>query len=226
MDATDERLRKFEAIENKQRRTYAAMLSAMDDAVGRILGKLREAGLEEKTLVFFFSDNGGPTMPGTTINGSRNDPLRGSKRQTFDGGVHVPFVVSWKGRLAPKVYDPPVIQLDLHATALAAAGIEAKPDWKLDGVNLLPFLEGKQDGAPHEALYWRFGTQMAVRKGDWKLVKVETGPATLHNLAEDVGETKDLSPASPDKLKELQAAWDAWNAQLAKPLWGGGRPNR
>jgi arylsulfatase A-like enzyme len=226
MDATDERLRKFEAIEDKQRRTYAAMLSAMDDAVGRILGKLRETGLEEKTLVFFLSDNGGPTMPGTTINGSRNDPLRGSKRQTLEGGVRVPFVVNWKGRLSPKVYDPPVIQLDLHATALAAAGVESKPDWKLDGVNLLPFLEGKQEGAPHEALYWRFGTQMAIRKGDWKLVKVETGPATLHNLREDVGEAKDLSTASPDKLRELQALWDAWNAQLAKPLWGGGRSNR
>ncbi len=223
MHADEGRLKKFEAIEDKPRRTYAAMLSAMDDAVGKILAKVRSEGLEEKTLVCFLSDNGGPTMPGTTINGSRNDPLRGSKRQTFEGGVRVPFVVSWKGRLSPKVYESPVIQLDLHATALAAAGIEIKPDWKLDGVNLLPFLEGKQEGVPHDALYWRFGVQMAIRKGDWKLVRVETGPAALHNLREDLGESKDLSSAHPDTVKELQSLWDAWNAPLAKPLWGGGR---
>ena len=165
-------------------------------------------------------------MQGTTINGSRNDPLRGSKRQTLDGGIHVPFVVSWKGRLpAGRTYEPPVIQLDLHATALAAAGVEAKAEWKLDGVNLLPFLEGRQEGAPHDALYWRFGAQMAIRRGDWKLVKVETGPATLHNLREDVGESKDASSSNAEKLKELQGLWDGWNAQLAKPLWGGGRSN-
>jgi len=226
MDATDERLKRFEAIENKQRRTYAAMLSAMDDAVGKVMEKIRSAGLEEKTLVFFFSDNGGPTMQGTTINGSRNDPLRGSKRQTLEGGIRVPFVASWKGRLpAGKVFGLPVIQLDLHATALAAAGVEAKPEWKLDGVNLLPYLEGRQEGAPHDALYWRFGAQMAIRKGGWKLVKVESGPAALHKVDEDMGESADLSVPGADKVKELQSLWDAWNAQLAKPLWGGGRSN-
>ncbi len=101
MDATDARLGRFDSIRDRTRRTYAAMLSAMDDAVGAVLDKLRDSGLEENTLVFFLSDNGGPTMPGTTINGSSNAPLRGSKRTTLEGGIHVPFVVELEGQ-APR----------------------------------------------------------------------------------------------------------------------------
>jgi arylsulfatase A-like enzyme len=224
MQATDERLRRFASIEGGPRRTYAAMLSAMDEAVGRVLAKLREAGLEEETLVFFFSDNGGPTMKATTINASRNTPLRGSKRQTLEGGIRVPFVAQWKGRLpAGKVYDSPVIQLDVLPTALAAAGVEAKPGWKLDGVNLLPYLEGKAKGQPHETLYWRFGRQMAVRRGEWKLVKYDATPAKLYHLGKDIGEANDLSEKEPERVKELCSAWEAWDATLAKPLWGDGR---
>ena len=122
MQATDDRLAKFPGIEDKQRRTYDAMTLALDDAVGTVRRKLADAGLEQDTLVLFISDNGGPTMPGTTINGSRNTPLRGSKRTTLEGGIRVPFVVSWPGHLKPGVYDQPVIQLDADATALAACG--------------------------------------------------------------------------------------------------------
>ncbi len=150
------------------------MTLALDEAIGKVLDKLRAEKLEENTLIFFFSDNGGPTMPGTTINGSRNTPLRGSKRTTLEGGIRVPFVASWKGQLpAGKTYDQPVIQLDILPTALAAAGVEVKSEWKLDGVNLLPYLEGKNTAAPHDILYWRFGQQMAIRKGDWKLVRYD-----------------------------------------------------
>ncbi len=149
MHATDARLKKFSSIADERRRTYAAMTSAMDDAVGLVLGKLRDAGLAENTLVFFFSDNGGPTMRTTTINGSRNTPLRGSKRTTLEGGVRVPFVVSWPGKLpAGKVYDRTLIQLDVQPTALAAAGIEVQPEWKLDGVNLLPICKEKRAPRP------------------------------------------------------------------------------
>ena len=132
------------------------------------------------------------------------------------------------------VFDQPVIQLDLNATALAAAGIEEKHEWNLDGVNLLPFLDGKKSGPPHDALFWRFGEQMAVRSGDWKLVRydaVADGGAArrgavsllkLYNLASDIHEDKDLAAAMPDKAKELQAKWDVWNKSNIKPLWGNG----
>ena len=131
----------------------------MDDAIGKVLDKLRSENLEENTLICFISDNGGPVMQGTTVNGSSNTPLRGSKRTTLEGGVRVPFFVAWKSKLpAGKTYEKPVTQLDFYATALAAAGIDAKPEWKLEGVNLLPFVTGKNKGTPHDALYWRFGT--------------------------------------------------------------------
>jgi len=235
MQATDDRLAKFPGITDQRRRTYAAMMLAMDEAIGGVRRKLAASGQEENTMVCFISDNGGPTMPGTTINGSRNTPLRGSKRTTLEGGIRVPFVVSWKGKLKPGVFDQPAIQLDLTATALAAAGVEIKPEWRLDGVNLLPFLTGEKSGAPHGSLYWRLGRQMAIRMGDYKLVRYDQNadtlagrdqPATpprLYNLSEDVGETNDLAAAQPGKVKELQSQWDAWSVTLAKPLWGSRR---
>jgi arylsulfatase A-like enzyme len=223
MQATDKYLDRFPNIKDKQRRTYAAMLSAMDDAIGKVLAKLRDKGLEEDTLIFFFSDNGGPTMIGTTINGSINYPLRGSKRQLLEGGVRVPFVIQWKGRLpAGKDYDRPIIALDVLPTSLAAAGGEIRRDGKLDGVNLLPFLEGKDAGAPHEMLFWRFGEQRAARKGDWKMVRYDSTGTHLYNLRDDIGESKDLAAQQPEVLREMQAAWDAWNRDNVAPLWGGG----
>jgi arylsulfatase A-like enzyme len=233
MHATEDRLKKFDSIANKTRHTYAAMTLAMDEAIGKVLDKLRAEKLEEDTLIFFFSDNGGPTMVGTTINGSSNAPLRGSKRTTLEGGVRVPFAISWKGKLpAGKTYDKPIIQLDILPTALAAAEVEAPGDAKLDGVNLLPFLEGKNAGTPHETLYWRMGEQMAIRQGDWKVVRYDPAadgmkakgatPAKLYNLAQDIGEANDLAAKQPEKLKELEAVWQKWNAQLAQPLWGPG----
>jgi arylsulfatase A-like enzyme len=236
--ATDERLAKFPNITDKQRRTYNAMMLAMDEVIGKVRKKLIETGQEQNTLVTFISDNGGPAMPGVTVNGSINTPLRGSKRTTLEGGVRVPFVVAWPGRIKPGVFSPPAIQLDLHATALAAAGVTAKPEWKLDGVNLLPFVTGEKSGAPHEALYWRFGEQMAVRDGDFKLVRYDVNADTrtggrnqgataakLYNLRDDIGEAKDLAATSPDKVKELQAKWDIWNKLNIPPGTTEGDPS-
>ncbi|MEX0613708.1 MAG: sulfatase, partial [Pirellulales bacterium] len=232
MHADDARLAKFENIADEKRRTYAAMMSAMDDAIGAVLAKLRDAQLEEKTLVFFISDNGGPMLRGTTINGSSNAPLRGSKRTTLEGGVRVPFFVKWPGRLpAGRLYDEPVIQLDILPTALAAANIEIPSDTMIDGVNLLPYLRGDNSGKPHDQLYWRFGQQMAIRQGDWKLVRYDPvidgleGAATepkLYNLADDIGERNNVIEKEPERAKSLQAAWDKWNASNVPPLWGGG----
>jgi arylsulfatase A-like enzyme len=234
MHATDKYLARFAHIQDERRRTYAAMVAAMDDGIGRTLAALREHKLEQDTLVFFLSDNGGPTMGSTSVNGSSNAPLRGSKRTTFEGGIRVPLIVKWPERVpAGRVDRRPVIQLDVLPTALAAAGATVEKSAALDGVDLLPFLSGKQTGAPHEALYWRFGGMMAIRQGDWKLVKSREGPyvdadptvlkdlsgAELYNLADDIGETKNLASVRRDKFKELGDAWQRWNRQLAKPLW-------
>ncbi|MBS0208037.1 MAG: sulfatase [Planctomycetes bacterium] len=229
MEATDKYLARFAKIEDQRRRTYCAMLSAMDDAVGQVLGKLRTAGIEENTLIFFVSDNGGPSG----ANGSINLPLRGNKATTWEGGVRVPYLVQWKARLPQgKTYDQPVIQLDFLPTALAAAGSTTTPADKLDGVDLLPYLAGEKSGAPHAALYWRFGEQMAIRKGDWKLLRAPNDGATrgglnremtsgmLVNLANDIGEEHDVASANPDKARELQAAWDAWNKDNVPAKWG------
>ncbi len=232
MHATDERLEKFKSIGDERRRTYAAMMSAMDDAIGAVLGKLRDVQLEENTIVIFVSDNGGPTMPGTSGNASINKPLRGSKRTTLEGGVRVPFFVKWPGRLpAGKVYDQPVIQIDILPTALAAAQSEIPSDANIEGVNLLPYLSGENAEPPHDALYWRFGQQMAIRQGDWKLVRYDpqvdgmTGRATeskLYNLAADIGESNDLMDEEPERAAALQAAWDEWNTSNVLPLWRDG----
>jgi arylsulfatase A-like enzyme len=233
MQADDPRLMKFAQISDNKRRTYAAMMSAMDDAIGKVRKKLDEVGVAENTLVTFISDNGGPTMPGTTTNASINKPLRGSKRTTLEGGVRVPFLVSWPAKIKPTVYDKPVIQLDLTATALTAAGVNIDSSWKLEGVDLAPFLTGTNAAKPHETLYWRFGQQMAIRDGDYKLVRYDTNADTLtgannqpvssaqlYNLTSDIGEAKDLAASMPDKVKELQAKWDAWNKSNVPPLWG------
>jgi arylsulfatase A-like enzyme len=207
------------------------MMSAMDDAIGAVRAKLAETGQAEKTMIVFLSDNGGPTMQGVTVNGSRNEPLRGSKRTTLEGGIRVPMVVTWPGKLKPGVFEQPVIQLDLHATALAAAGVERRAEWNLDGVDLLPYLGGDRTGPPHESLYWRFGPQMAIRSGDWKLVRYDLNvdgvsgpnrvtPAKLYNLAADIGEASDLSAKMPEKVKELQEKWELWDRDNVAPLWG------
>ena len=235
MQATDDRLAKFPGIGNKRRRTYDAMTLALDEA-GRhgSQRELSDTGIDGNTIVVFISDNGGPTMR-TTINGSRNTPLRGSKRTTLEGGIRVPFVISWPGHLKPGVYDQPTIQLDANVTALTAAGVDIKPEWKLDGIDLMPYLSGRTTTAPHEALYWRFGQQMAIRMGDYKLVRYDSNADTLtgrpkqpvtapklYRLSDDIGESKDLLAAMPERVKELQTKWDAWNATLVKPLWGNG----
>lgn len=232
MQATDDRLAKFSGIANERRRTYAAMMLAMDENIGLVRRKLAETGLDKNTFVIFISDNGGPAMVGTTMNGSVNAPLRGSKRTTLEGGIRVPFAVSWPGRIKPATYEQPAIQLDLSATALAVGGVTVQPEWKIDGVNLLPYLDGERSGPPHDALYWRFGRQMAIRAGDWKLVRYDSNadtntgrprqPATaakLYNLADDIGETKDLAAVHQEKVKELQAKWDEWNKLNVAALW-------
>mgnify|MGYP000079575515 CR=1 FL=1 len=216
------------------RRTYAAMLSAMDDGIGAVLKKLRDAGLERDTLIFFISDNGGPPQ----ANASSNGPLRASKGTVYEGGIRVPFILQWKAQLpAGKTFDQPVISLDILPTALAAAGAgsavggvsprrdtrdgDVPPTIALDGVDLLPFVKGEKATAPHEVLFWRFGAQAAARKGHWKFVQPRAGVSELYDLAADIGESKNLAAEKPEALTDLSNAWAKWAVELKDPLWGG-----
>ena len=232
LEAPAKYLDRFASIENQRRRTYAAMLSALDDNVGRLLGKLREMQLENDTLIFFVSDNGGPIATKEQPNrgnGSNNDPLFGAKGQLFEGGIRIPYVVRWKGHLPEgKKFDQPVITLDIHPTVLAAAGVTVSAgDKPLDGVNLLPHLAGQKAEAPHESLYWRFGLgHLAARSGNWKLLKVEGRPTALYDLAADIGESKNLAETNQAKVDDLSKRLAAWESQLAKPRWGRDVRNR
>ncbi|MGE0755834.1 MAG: sulfatase-like hydrolase/transferase [Pirellulaceae bacterium] len=217
LEATDKYQDRFPHITNRKRKTYAGMLSALDDAVGSVMAKVRELGQEENTLVMFYSDNGGPTAATT----SRNDPLRGYKGQMFEGGIRVPFAMQWKGTIpAGQTYREMVMGFDCHATALAAAGVGLDDNKRLDGVNLLPFLTGKANGHPHEKLFWRAGRQHAARVGDWKLVEIpQLGDAMLFNLRDDIAEQHDLTASHREKLKELQAAFAEWEQGTIEAKW-------
>jgi arylsulfatase A-like enzyme len=227
LEASEKYVQRFAGIKDSRRRTFAAMLSAMDDNIGRVLEALHRQELDERTLIFFLSDNGGPT-PQTTAS---NAPLRGTKGQVLEGGIRVPFLVQWKGHLpGGKVDHRPVIQLDIAPTVLAAAETGAPPSAGVspestaspafDGVNLLPFLNGEKSGPPHDTLYWRFNDQQAIRRGDWKLVRTRPDPKPrLYNLANDIGEATDLADKEPAKAKELNNIWSEWNAQLMDPQW-------
>jgi len=211
---------RFPNIQNDKRKVFAAVMSGMDDAVGKILNAVRETKQEENTLIFFLCDNGGPT-PVTT---SKNDPLRGLKATTLEGGVRVPFCVQWKGTIpSGKTYNHPIIQLDILPTAVIAAGGTVDPAWKLDGVDILPHLTGKTEAKPHEALFWRFGEQWAIRKGDWKLVvnRIDGAnkPAALYNLKDDIGEATDLADKEPERAKALKIEWDKWNEANIAARW-------
>jgi arylsulfatase A-like enzyme len=217
MQATPELLDRVKHIAGESRRTYAAMVVGMDDAIGTILKQLREDGLEERTLIFFLSDNGGTTEDNT----SSNTPLRGRKGMMWEGGIRVPFLAQWKGVLpAGKTYDRPVSSLDILPTALAAAGASSSASQPLDGVDLVPYLTGKQSGDPHDMLFWRIAERniWAVRSGDHKLVK-QGRKLNFFDLATDIREARDLDGKLPEAQERLQKAIDEWTTTLPKPLW-------
>ncbi|MCP4785797.1 MAG: sulfatase-like hydrolase/transferase [Fuerstiella sp.] len=221
LQATTEYLNRFPDITDKKRKTYAAMVSAVDDGVGRVLGKLREFKMEDNTLVFFLSDNGGPT----TKNASRNTPLKGDKGSAWEGGYRVPFAARWPGGLPKgKAYRQPVSSLDIFATIAALSGAPIDPQRPLDGVNLVPYVTGKKIGPPHEAIYLRmFDSQKyAIRSGDHKLViPARNVKPQLYNVTADVSESTNLASGNPEILDELKQNLDAWTRGLVEPRFPG-----
>lgn len=223
LQAPPEHLERVDSIADTRRRTYAAMVTALDDGVGRLVAALGDLGLTDDTLVIFLSDNGGPTP----ANASDNSPLRATKGTVYEGGVRVPFVVSWPGQLvAGKSYDPPVSALDIFPTLVAAAGGE--PREGLDGVDLLPFLTGAESGAPHEQLYWHTdeGDQHAVRQAGYKLVRVLDREAELYAIDTDISEESDIGRDEATSAGELMRAVETWRSAHPAPAWPGTRGDR
>jgi arylsulfatase A-like enzyme len=206
------------AIGNHTERVYGAMMSSLDRAVGRVLDALREQGLEENTLVFFTSDNGGANYVGLP---DLNRPYRGWKMTFFEGGVHLPFFVKWPKVLPAGVESAsPVAGIDVFATAAAAAGAALPKDRVIDGVDLVPFVTGAASGRPHETLFWRSGHYRVVRAGDWKLqVSERPKKAWLFDLASDPTERVNLAATQPERVAALRALLDAHDAEQSPPLW-------
>lgn len=231
LQPTPERLARFSNIKYLKRRKYAAQISLMDDAIGGVMNALEKTGQKKRTLVFFFSDNGAPPE-----NAGCNAPLRGWKGECYDGGIHVPFLVSWPGKLpAGKDYQYPVISLDVFATALKCAGVPLPTNNPPDGVNLIPYLSGAKSGPPHQRLFWRtdFFLQAAVLDGNMKFVRnkltfpnprdhwhytLVNKPDQIFDLSEDIGEKHDFAGKSPEVLQQLRQEWEDWNSQMAKHI--------
>ena len=242
LQATKEYLDRYRHLENDKERIYSAMVAAVDDYVGAVSAKLREHDLEDNTLFAFLSDNG---CAGYVVERCSNGPLRGFKRYHWEGGIRIPFIVSWPAMLPRGAkYSEPVISLDLYATTAAAIGSAATAG---DSVSLLPYLRGEAEGAPHEYLFWRASPNIAVRNGNWKLWKVnktdldfsavtdrgarrlpmrawpQDSPhgqmVLLYDLSADVGEKFNVASQHPEVVADLESALDAWSSGLLDPSW-------
>lgn len=217
LQVTEKYYKRCDKILDERKRIYAAMISALDDGVGAVLKKLKEKGIERETLVFFLSDNGAPLI-------GSNGPLLGGKMSLFEGGIRIPFCVQWPGRIpASQIFSRPVSSLDIFPTVAGLAGAEIPATLRVDGLDLMPFLAGKKETGPHEILFWRVGTNLAVRKGYWKYVNLNRKHELLFDLSKDAGEKHDLSKDCPKILAELKKALAEWESQLAEPKWTGRR---
>ncbi len=223
LQGADAYMAKFADIEDIQRRIFAAMLSNLDDSVGAVIASLEKNEITNDTLIFFLSDNGGPTRELT----SSNLPLRGEKGQLYEGGIRVPFLVRWPGKIpAGQVSDTPITSLDIFQTAVTLTASVPPKAQSLDGSDLLPHLT-RSIPIPDRPLFWRVGNRTALRLGDWKIIqqpergqgRQATAEWQLYNLANDISETKNLADQNPKKLSELLTHWTRINAEMIEPAF-------
>ena len=218
LQATREDYDALPQIADHRLRTYAAMIRGLDRGVGRVLQTLQEQGLDKDTLVVFTSDNGGAYYIGLE---EINRPFRGWKQTFFEGGIRGPLFMRWPGKIpTATTYRSPVSHFDIFATAAAAANAATPKDRKIDGADLIPYVEGRKTGRPHDLLFWRTGPYRVVRSGDWKL-QVTERPAKdwLYDLSNDPTERRNLAVERPEKVAELKRDLARHDAEQAKPLW-------
>lgn len=218
LQATEKYLERFSHIKDKKRKTYAAMVSAMDDGIGKVLDKLEELRLSENTIVFFLSDNGGPER----VNGSANGILRGGKGDLYEGGIHVPFAMRWPAKLGDNiVYDKPVSSLDIFTTAIGPVAEQLTLKNKLDGVDLVPFLTGHNNEMPHPQLFWRkFDAEwFGVRTAEGDKLLSRKGEQTLFNLQKDISESQEIHDSNIQET--LMKKYLSWESELMPPVFLG-----
>jgi arylsulfatase A-like enzyme len=202
---------------DRKRDTYLAMLAREDAAVGRVLDTLRDSGLEQNTLIVFLSDNGG-----AKANSSSNGALRDYKQSVYEGGVRVPFLMSWPGKIQPGgVSREPVMSFDIFPTACRAAGAKLPTDRVLDGRDIMTALNGRATGPLHDSLVWDgHEDRWAVRRGKWKLV-ASGASRELYDMDADPGEKSDMAAKEPATVKALATVYASWRRQM-KPRIGRG----
>lgn len=221
LQAPQKYLDRFESIQNPKRKTYAAMVSAIDDGVGTLVNKLEQLKLTENTIVIFLSDNGGPLED----NGSSNGKLRGKKGSFWEGGIKVPFAMKWPKQIKPRTaFEKPVISLDIFATLVAQVSPKNKPVNQLDGVDLLPYIKGIKKEVPHEYLFWRHYDQKnyaVLQHTGNKLVVLKDSIVNLFNLNKDISEQKNLASSNLQLVELLKGEWKKWEANTVPPLFLG-----
>ncbi len=228
MQAKEEDLEVFSHIKPKRRQTYCAMQHCMDQNIGKIVAKLKSTGQFENTLIVFISDNGGSV----TVSSAINAPLNGMKGSFLEGGLRVPMIIHWPAKFAAaQTYTRPVISLDLTPTFVGVAGGVIEEEMvgegklayqrKRDGVNLMPFLQKKAAGQPHQMLFWRMALRgSAIRKDDWKLIQTPHHRTMLFDLSKDISEQHNLAEKMPTKVAELTSDYADWSESLrANPMW-------
>jgi len=215
MQATEADLQLYSHIKDEKRRTYSAMVHRLDVNIGRIMEELKAQNLYENTVVVFLSDNGGPC----NHNASINAPLNGQKGILLEGGIRVPFVMSYPAQLKSGYYNKPISALDLTPTFVALAGGETKPKDKLDGVNIYPYIMNQVAGNPHDTMMWRFTISAGIRKGNWKLVRLPDRLPLLFNLDNDVSEQHNVASEHWDLVESMLKELGDWDVSCPQVLY-------
>ncbi|MCK4922236.1 MAG: sulfatase-like hydrolase/transferase [Bacteroidales bacterium] len=216
MQATKEDLKLFTHIKDKKRRTYCAMVHRLDVNVGRIIDELKSQKVYENTVIVFLSDNGGPCSNNTSINA----PLNGQKGILLEGGIRVPFVMSYPNQIVADIkYNNPVLSLDLTPTFVALAGGDISPESKIDGVNIFPFINGENSERPHPEMKWRFTISASIREGDWKLVRLPDRLPMLYNLSNDIAEQNNIADENRDMVERMLKKLGDWDVSCPQVLF-------
>ena len=217
LQATAMDLERNNHIEVEKRRTYAAMVSSMDDGIGLILDKLEEKKITDNTIVIFFSDNGGVEW----YNFSDNGILRGIKGDFYEGGIRVPFTMQWPSKIKPgTIFDKPIIALDVFATVASAASAEKYIRNDIDGVDILPYITGEKSGLPHKYLYWQNPDKDidVVRDERYKYIRIED-EEYIFDLKNDISEEKNIINSSKPIYDRLKSQFKEWEKEMIDPVF-------